>query len=190
MPPEDQSFDALVETMKKAAAALRGAAVPFVLGGGLACWARGGPETEHDVDFLVRRADATRAMQALAESGMRTEEPPEGWLYKAWDDGVMIDVIFDTRAGPIDDETFDRAEELEVGALRVAVSSLEDVLVTKLLAIDEQYLDFDSVLEISRSLREQIDWADVRGRTAGSPFAKAFFTLVEEIGIVPRDQSL
>jgi len=40
------------------------------------------------------------------------------------------------------------------------------------------------VLELARSLREQIDWDAVRARTAESPFAKAFFTLVEELGIV------
>ena len=40
------------------------------------------------------------------------------------------------------------------------------------------------MLEIARSLREQIDWDFVRERTDDSPFARAFFTLVEELGIV------
>lgn len=40
------------------------------------------------------------------------------------------------------------------------------------------------MLELARSLREQIDWEHVRTRTAGSPFAHAFFTLVEELGVV------
>jgi len=57
------------------------------------------------------------------------------------------------------------------------------VLVTKLLALDENSLDYRAVLQIARSLREQVDWADVRIRTAGSPYAAAFFTLVEELGI-------
>jgi len=34
-----------------------------------------------------------------------------------------------------------------------------------------------------RALREQIDWEDVRARTAKSPYARAFFCLVEELGI-------
>jgi hypothetical protein len=42
------------------------------------------------------------------------------------------------------------------------------------------------VLEIARTLREQIDWDDVRERTEESPFAKAFFTLIEELGILPE----
>jgi hypothetical protein len=40
------------------------------------------------------------------------------------------------------------------------------------------------VLELARSLREQIGWESVRERTAASPFARAFFTLIEELGIV------
>jgi len=63
------------------------------------------------------------------------------------------------------------------------VMTLDDVLVTKLLALDENSLDYKAVLLIARSLREQIEWDDVRARTAGSPYAAAFFTLVEELGV-------
>jgi hypothetical protein len=42
------------------------------------------------------------------------------------------------------------------------------------------------VLEWSRALREQIDWREVRERTQESPFAKAFFVLLEELDIVER----
>jgi hypothetical protein len=44
------------------------------------------------------------------------------------------------------------------------------------------------VLEWARALREQIDWNDVRARTESSPFAKAFFTLVEELGVVAAER--
>src|SRR5437763_9924111 len=112
--------------MKKAAGVLQEAGVPFVLGGGLACWARGGPRTEHDVDFLVKPEDAARAQQALAQAGMRTENPPEGWLLKAYDDRLLVDLIFDPQNGPIDNALFDRAGDLEVHAMRLKVASLED----------------------------------------------------------------
>ena len=69
-------------------------------------------------------------------------------------------------------------------ALRIPVFSLEEVLTSKLLALTEQEPDFGSVLELARALREQIDWETVRKRTEASPFAKAFFTLVEALGIV------
>jgi predicted nucleotidyltransferase len=180
-----RDFQNLLDAMKRAGGVLNEAGVPFVLGGGLAAWARGGPKTEHDVDFLVKPEDAERAQQALSESGMRIERPPEGWLLKAYDDGVLVDLIFDPHDGPIDDGIFERAEDLEVHAMRMKVASLEDVLVQKLLAISEQEPDYSSVLELARSLREQVDWADVRERTKTSPFAKGYFTLLDELEIVP-----
>jgi hypothetical protein len=179
-----ENFPDLIETMKRAAAALRDAEVPHILGGGLAAWARGGPPTEHDVDFFVREADVGRALAALEQVGMRPERPPEEWLLKAWDGDVLIDLIFRPATGPVDDGFFARAEDVEVAALTMPVASLGDVMATKLMAINEQEPDLASVLEIARSLREQIDWPFVREQTAGSPFAAAFFTLVEELGIV------
>jgi predicted nucleotidyltransferase len=182
---QEQEFERLLAAMKKAGGALNDAGVPFVLGGGLACWARGAPRTEHDVDFLVRPEDAERARQTLARAGMRTETPPEGWLLKAYDDDVLIDLIFDPQDGPVGDGTFERAEEIEVHAMRMKVAALEDVLVQKLLALREQEPDFSSVLELARALREQVDWDEVRERTRESPFAKAYFTLLDELEIVP-----
>jgi hypothetical protein len=188
MPNED--FDALTASLKKAAGALREADVPFMLGGGLACWARGGPASDHDLDLMVKPDDADRALEVLAAAGMRTERPPEGWLYKAYDENdVMIDVIFEPVGIPITDDVLLRAEELEVMAVPMRVMTLEDIMVTKLLALDEKSLDFGGSLDIARSLREQIDWEDVRARTDGSPFARAFFTLVEELRIVEAQRA-
>jgi predicted nucleotidyltransferase len=178
-------FPDLLDTLKRSAAALQEAGVPFALGGGLACWARGGPETEHDIDYMLRPADAQRALDALQEAGFKTEKPPENWLFKAYDGDVLIDLIFDPQGGPVNDGVLERAEELEVQAVRMPVMTLEDVMVTKLLALREHEVDYDSVLEVARSLREQIDWDDVRKRTSASPYARAFFFLAKELEILP-----
>ena len=113
---------------------------------------------------------------------MKADRPPEGWLLKAWDGETLIDLIYSPAGGDVDDGYFERAEEMEVAAQRLPVASLGDVLATKLLALNEQEPDMASVLEMARSLREQIDWHFVRERTSASPFARAFFTLVEELG--------
>jgi len=193
----EPSFDELITAMKAGAGVLQKTDVPFVLGGGLAAWARGGPKSEHDVDFLVRPQDADTVVDAFEAAGWETERPPEGWLYKAWhENDAMIDLIFNPASGPITDEIIERAPVMEVMALRIHVSTLEDVMVSKLAAINEQNPHYGSVLEWARALREQIDWQTVRERTEASPFAKAFFTLVEALGIVetpatqPFDQGL
>ena len=74
-------------------------------------------------------------------------------------------------------------------AVRMHVSTLEDVMVAKLLALTEQEPDFGALLEWTRALREQIDWDEVRARTEASPFARAFFTLVEGLGVVSEEEA-
>ena len=119
-------------------------------------------------------------------AGFRQEQPPEDWLYKAWDGHNLVDLIFHPAGGEIGDEHFARATAMEVNAQRLLVASIDDVLVTKLLAITEQEPDYRAILEVARSVREQVDWNDVEARTKQSPFARAFFTLGEGLGIVER----
>jgi hypothetical protein len=181
----EDPFKEFQETLKKAVAAFREAEVPALLGGSLAIWARGGPETKHDLDFMVKPEDAERALQALVDTGMKPEKPPEGWLYKAWDGNVLVDVIFQPRGLEMTNEVFSRGDTREVLAISVNLMSLEDVFTTKLLSFDEHNCDYQSILLMARSLREQIDWEQLRERTAGHPFAQAFFVLVEQLAIAP-----
>lgn len=186
MAEREQPFEAIEASLKKAVAALREAEVPFLLGGSLATWARGGPESRKDLDVVVKPRDADRALEALADAGMRTERPHEEWLLKAWDGDILIDVIFAPRGLEVTDEVIERGSELHVMGITIPVMAVEDVLATKLLSLDEHKLDLAPILSIARALREQIDWATVRERTGDSPYAAAFFTLVEELGVAPR----
>lgn len=180
-----EAFQPLTDALRIAVAALRDGRVPFVLGGSLAAWVRGGPEPQHDLDLMLRPADAERALKVLEDAGMRTEHPPEEWLYKAWHDDVMIDLIFHPSGLEMTDEVFERADLLPVLAVATPVMALEDVLATKLHALDEHSLDYTNLVAIARSVREQIDWPQLRARTADTPYAGAFFTLVEQLGIAP-----
>jgi predicted nucleotidyltransferase len=180
---QEHSFPAIEATLKKAIAALRDADVPFLLAGGLAVWARGGPETRNDLDFVVKEEDVERAVEVLAEAGMRPEKPPEEWLWKAWDGDVLIDLIFRPRGLEVTDELIERGEELHVLGITMPVMSIEDVLATKLLALHEHELDFTGLVRIARAVREQIDWRYLRERTNDSPYATAFFVMCEELGI-------
>jgi Uncharacterised nucleotidyltransferase len=152
----------------------------------VAVWARGGPETRHDLDFVMREEDAERALEVLANAGMRPEKPPEEWLYKAWDGDVLIDLIFRPRGLVVDDEVMERGDDLHVLGITIPVMSIEDVLATKLLALHEHQLDYTAVVRIARSVREQVDWRYLRQRTRDSPYAVAFFVLCEELGILPE----
>jgi putative nucleotidyltransferase-like protein len=189
VPSDEQPFAAIEHALKRAAAALRDADIEFLLGGSLASWARGGPQTRHDLDLMIRPDDVERALEALQDAGMRAERPPEEWLVKAWDGDTLVDLIYCPKGLPMDDDVFARGEELSVLGMEIRVMALEDVMATKLLALTEHSLRYESLLQIARALREQVDWASVRARTAESPFARAFFVLMEGLGIVPENES-
>lgn len=176
-------LERLTETLKKAAAALERAEVPYLLAGGLGCWARGGPPSSNDIDLMIKPADAERALAAMAAAGLRPQRPPEQWLLKAWDGEILIDLIFEPTGLEVTDELIAAGEELNVAGMCVPVMALDDILVTKLLAIDEHRADFGDILQIARTLREQIEWPRLRRRTAESPFARAFFTLADGLEI-------
>lgn len=180
-------FHKLIEALKAGVAVLREAEIPFMLDGSLAAWARGGPEPEKDVDLIVRPQDADAAIAAFAAAGMQTERPPEEWLYKAWHEGVLIDLIFRPSGLEITDEVLARADPMSVMAVSMPVMAVEDMFVTMLCALDEHTLDYARPVALARSLREQIDWPQLRARTASSPFAHAFFTLVEGLGIATAE---
>ena len=189
MPSDEAPFSDIEATLKKSVAALRDANIPFLLGGSLASWARGGPETRHDLDLMIKQEDVDRALEALKQVGMKPEIPPEGWLVKAWDGDVLVDLIHHPTEMPITDEVIERGEDLTVLSMDLRVMALEDVLVTKLRAITEHHLRYESLLAISRALREKIDWHDVRRRTEDYPFARAFFVMLEGLGIIDEHAS-
>jgi hypothetical protein len=173
----------ILDVLKRVAQILRDADIDFALGGGLSAWVRGGPPTEHDVDILIRESDAERALDILGAAGFETDHPPEGWLVKAWDDGVLVDLMFEPSGVTVDDGFLEQCEVHSVAAVPMRVMPLEDLIVGKLLALTEHHLDFAPILEHARALREQVDWAHVASRTQHSPFARAFLFMIADLGI-------
>jgi hypothetical protein len=173
----------ILDVLKRVAQILREADIEFALAGGLSAWVHGGPPTENDVDILIREDDVDRALAALDHAGLETARPPEGWLVKAWSDGVLIDLMYEPSGVVVDEEFLERCEVHNVAAVRMRVMPLEDLMVGKLLALTEHHLDLAPMLEHARALREQIDWAQVASRTQHSPFARAFIFLLADLGI-------
>ena len=184
MQPTDQ--DVVRDLLKRTAVALKQADVPFALCGGYAAWARGAPEPEHDADFLVPEAEAPRAAKALTEAGLEVVEPAEDWLVKVVSgaaDGVFVDVLWRTCGEPVQERLVERSEVLPVLSVQMPVLEATDILVTKLMALDEHYCDFARLLPVARALREQVDWPRARRDVAGNDFAVVFLVLLDRLGI-------
>lgn len=179
----------LRETLKRVAATLKRADVPFVLSGGYAAWARGGPEPDHDVDFMLLAESIPDAVKALEKEGLRIEQPPEDWLVKVFDDDRMVDLTNSSNGRAVDESRLSRAERMEVESLEMPVLDPTDLIVDKLLALDEHDCDMAKVLPVLRSLREQVDWERVRAETADSPFAGAALLIAAGLSILPAAPS-
>jgi hypothetical protein len=178
--------DDVRDLLKRTGVALKESGVPFALCGGYAAWVRGAPEPDHDADFLVPAADAERAAKALADAGLEVLEPAEDWLVKVVRDDVFIDVLWRTCGRPVETDVIDRAEVLPVLSVQMPVLAATDIVVAKLLALDEHYCDFSRLLPVARALREQVDWPTVRRDVAENDFAVVFLELLVRLDVVPR----
>ena len=182
----------LREALKSVAVALKESGFPFALIGGYAVWARGGPEPDHDVDFMVAADDAAEVSQVLADAGLYVVQPPEDWLFKVYTgtpdspDSAMVDIIFRDAGTPATREAVQEADEFEVLSVQMPVLAATELLVHKLASLDEHWCDFGWLLPVARALREQVDWDRVREKTADNDFAVAFLFLAERLRIVPE----
>ncbi|MEA2242777.1 MAG: hypothetical protein QOD24_2333 [Solirubrobacteraceae bacterium] len=176
----------LTAAMMRVAAALRDADIQYLLAGSFAAWARGAPAHDTDLDFVVKPVDVDRAVDALEQAGMQAWETPEEWLRKVRDADVIVDLIFSPAGLTVDDAVMERGDEIEVNGMTFRVMAVDDVMTTKLFAFKEHYLDYEDTLEMARVLREQIDWDALRERCSDYAYARPFFTLAEELGLVEK----
>ena len=182
------AFQEQREVLKSVATSLKRESIPFALAGGYAVWARGGPESDHDVDFVVRPDDADAVRKVLLRDGHDPVDSKEDWLDKVGLDGVVVDVIHRLPIGEVDDDLLARCDLLSVDSVRMPVMRPTDLLLSRLMALGENACDFAPLLGWSRSLREQIDWATVRRATAPNPFARAFLRLLADLEVVSDDE--
>jgi predicted nucleotidyltransferase len=119
-------------------AALEEAGIPYVLMGGVASATVGRPRITRDIDLFVQPADARHVLEVLGRRGYDTEERFPHWLYKAWKDDILVDVIFRS-AGDIylDDEMLERSTWAEFKGRRFRLIPPEDLLVIKAIVHDE-----------------------------------------------------
>jgi len=133
-----EAEDRFVAVLRDASAALDAEEVDYLLMGGVGSAAVGRPRWTHDIDFFVRPEDAHRVLKTLARAGFTTEETYPDWLFKAFKDDVMVDVIFRSAGGILlDDEMLSRAGKGVFKGQPVRLIAPEDLIVIKAVVNDE-----------------------------------------------------
>ena len=162
--------EAFARVLREAVETVDRAGIPFLVLGGLASSLVGRPRWTHDIDFLVRPDDARDVLEVLRGAGFTTEETDPVWIYKAFKDDVMIDVIFMVMGGIYLDAEM-RAHSIERdytipspsgegtggGVLRLRIPSAEDQIVIKAIVHREETSRhwFDSLAILGRA---ELDW--------------------------------
>jgi len=97
-------------------------------------------------------------LRALDQAGFRTEETDPVWIYKAFKDGVMLDIIFMVTGGIyLDEEMEQRSVIREYDGLAVRIPSPEDQIVIKAIVHREETSRhwFDALAILGRA---QLEW--------------------------------
>lgn len=117
---------------------LEAAKVDYALIGGIASAGFGRPRWTHDIDIFVKPEEAERALDALAEREFQVEKTDPTWLFKAFKQQVMVDIIFRSRGGfHLDTEMIDRSVRATFQGHTVRLLPPEDLLVIKAVVHDE-----------------------------------------------------
>ena len=138
----DVDHATFTRVLAESVAVAEGSGLPYAVMGGIAASALGRDRWTHDVDMFVRRQDARPLLRRYAEAGFDVEERDEAWLYKAWRDRVMVDLIFEVGGGVTEPIAFDeemraRVREVTFEGVRMPVLSPEDLVVIKALVHKE-----------------------------------------------------
>jgi predicted nucleotidyltransferase len=148
---------------------LRTSEVTALVIGGVAAAIFGRPRWSDDVDLFVRAEDALPLLRALAGRGFDTDETFPDWLYKAFKDGVLIDLIFKS-AGDIylDDEMVERSCAETFRGRSIPVVAPEDLVVMKAIAHSEPTARYwyDALGILSRV---ELDWEYLLRRARQGP---------------------
>lgn len=112
--------------------------IDYALIGGVAAYAHARPRSTQDIDIFVRPEDADNLLKILEKSGFETTRVDESWLFKAFKDGVLIDIIFRSEMNLYFDEEMNRHALLQQYHGRtIRVVSPEDLIILKCAAHSE-----------------------------------------------------
>lgn len=148
--------------------ALETSGLPYAVIGGIAASALSRPRLTHDIDIFVRPEDAQAALDALSRKGFETERTDERWLFKGWQDKMMVDIIFKSQ-GDIyfDDEMHRRARLIDYHGRKIPAVSPEDLIIIKCAVANEvgPHHWHDALAILSHA---SVDWSYLmrRGRRA------------------------
>ncbi len=143
--------------------------VSYAIIGGIAASGLGRPRSTQDIDLFVRPEDAEAILDVLSHHGFRTEQTNPTWLFKAFKENVLVDIIFRSEGGfYYDDEMRERTVKVNYHGRQVPLVSPEDFVLIKCAVHSEEgphhWHDALSVLSHAK-----VDWDYLLHRARKAP---------------------
>jgi hypothetical protein len=151
--------DADFVILHEACTALDAGGIPYVIGGGTVVVLYGRQRRTKDFDVFLNRKHQRRAMDALSRAGFTTTDTEKSWLFKAWRDDTLVDLIVESRGGiQVTAETIDHSRIVNQYGYFYRVMGPEDTLFRKILTLTEGRPDWHDALSIMDRQQDKLDW--------------------------------
>jgi predicted nucleotidyltransferase len=130
--------ESLVDVLFETIDAVERSGIPYALIGGVAGKSLGRPRVTHDIDLFVTPEDASKILGVLEAKGFISQKRDPYWLFKAWKQNILVDIIFKSSGDIYFDEEV-RSHVRRTTYLGRFVNSIspEDFLVIKAAAHQE-----------------------------------------------------
>ena len=133
--------------------------IPYVIGGGTVVVLYGRQRRTKDFDLFLNRKYQRKAMDALSLAGFTTTDTEKSWLYKAWRNETLVDLIVESRGHmQVTAETMSRARIVHQYGYFFRVMGPEDTLFRKILTLTEGRPDWHDALSIIDRQQGRLDW--------------------------------
>ena len=131
--------EAFADALRSTIDVLTAAGIDFAILGGVASAGYGRSRWTKDIDVFCRPEDADGVLDALEAAGFGVERTNPAWIYKAFRDGVQVDVIFKVKGGLYFDERMAaRVRTVTLVGVELPAIAPEDLVVMKALSHDEE----------------------------------------------------
>lgn len=143
--------------------------VSYAIIGGIAASGLGRPRSTQDIDIFVRPEDAEAILEVLSRHGFRTEQTNPTWLFKAFKENVLVDIIFRSEGGfYYDDEMRERTMKVNYHGRQVPLVSPEDFILIKCAVHSEEgpHHLHDALSVLSHA---KVDWDYLLHRARKAP---------------------
>ena len=165
-PELQERFDRVLQAVMDS---IESAAIPYLFICGVASAGLGRPRSTADIDIFVRPEDRERTLRALEAGGFTTQRTDPVWLYKAFKENILVDIIFKSKGEIyLDSQMFQRRTMAEFHGKKLWLVSPEDLILIKALAHSEATPGHwhDALALLSHA---EIDWDYLLRRARKAP---------------------